>query len=170
MSADGTLAGVEPASTALREISEARAARQGMSGADFARFWMENPVAIPPSCKLLGCRPVEADPKRGFCRNGFAVDPRFCNPMGSLQGGFVAAMLDDTMAIGALFKIGGGFVVPTLEMKISYQKPVRGSEVGVEGWLVHAGRTIAFLEGQLFDETGDLCARASATAMVREFR
>ena len=64
----------------------------------------------------------------------------------------------------------GAFVVPTLEIKVSYHKPVSGTEVIAEGWLVHAGRTIAFLEGQLLDEVGDVCARASVTALVREFR
>ncbi len=165
MSADGA-----PGSVASSELEEARAARVGLDGAGFARLWMEDPRAIPPSARLLGCRPLEADPERGFCRNAFAIKPEFCNPLGGLQGGFIAAMLDDTMAVGALFKIGGGYVVPTLEIKISYQKPVSGSEVIAEGWLVHAGRKIAFLEGRLLDEAGEVCARASATALIREFR
>ena len=154
----------------MRELEEARLARVGLDGPGFAKLWMEDPSAIPPSARLLGCRPLEADPGRGFCRNAFDIKPEFCNPLGGLQGGFIAAMLDDTMAVGALFKIGGAFVVPTLEIKVSYQKPVSGTQVIVEGWLVHAGRTVAFLEGRLLDEGGDVCARASVTALVREFR
>lgn len=165
MSADG-----DQVSGFKRELEEARDLRKDMDGASFAKFWMEDPRAIPPSARLLGCRPIEADPERGFCRNAFAVKPEFCNPLGGLQGGFIAAMLDDTMAVGSLFKIGGGYVVPTLEMKVSYQKAISCREVFAEGWLVHAGRTVAFLEGQLFDEAGDVCARASATALIREFR
>ncbi len=157
-------------SVVMRELEEARAARVGLDGARFAKFWMEDPRAIPPTAKLLGCRPLEADPERGFCRNAFTIKPEFCNPLGGLQGGFIAAMLDDTMAVGALFKIGGGYIVPTLEIKVSYQKPVSGTEVIAEGWLVHAGRKIAFLEGRLLDEAGDVCARASVTAVIREFR
>lgn len=165
MSADGALE-----ATALSKLEEARRARAGLDGPGFAKLWMEDPNAIPPSAKLLGCRPLEADPARGFCRNAFSIKPEFCNPLGGLQGGFIAAMLDDTMAVGALFKIGGGYIVPTLEIKVSYQKPVSGTEVFVEGWLVHAGRTIAFLEGRLLDEAGDVCARASVTALIREFK
>ena len=59
----------------------------------------------------------------------------------------VAAMLDDTMAVGGLFKIGGGYVVPTLEMKVNFVRPATTDEVFAEGWLVHAGRTVAFLGG-----------------------
>ncbi|MEJ2122232.1 MAG: PaaI family thioesterase [Alphaproteobacteria bacterium] len=144
--------------------------RSGPSGAKFAKFWMENPDAIPPSAKLLGCRPVEADPERGFCRSAFANKPEFRNPMGALQGGFVAAMLDDTMAVGGLFKIGGGYIVPTLEMKVNFVRPATTDEVFAEGWLVHAGRTIAFLGGRLPDANEEVCATATATAIIRPFK
>ncbi len=154
----------------MSELEEARLLRVELDGPEFAKLWMEDPRMIPPSGRLLGCRPLEVDPERGFCRNAFDIKPEFCNPLGGLQGGFIAAMLDDTMAVGALFKIGGAYVVPTLEIKVSYQKPVTGTQVIAEGWLVHAGRTIAFLEGRLIDEAGDVCARASVTALVREFR
>ena len=166
MSADGRPKKPEPPET--RAHSAFR--RKGPSGAAFAKFWMENPKAIPPSAKLLGCRPLKADPERGFCRSAFDNKPEFRNPMGALQGGFVAAMLDDTMAIGGLFKIGGGYIVPTLEMKVSFVRPAMTDEVFAEGWLVHAGRSIAFLEGRLLDAHDKVCATATATAVIREFK
>jgi len=170
MSAEGSLQTNAEQGEATKDIDDAYTLRKGTDGKRFARLWLEDPRVMPPSSKLLGCRPIEADPERGFCRNAFTLKPEFYNPLGVLQGGFIAAMLDDTMAVGSLFKIGGGYVVPTLEMKVSYQKAVSGKEAFAEGWLVHAGRTIAFLEGQLIDEAGDVCARASATALIREFR
>ena len=144
--------------------------RKGPSGEVFAKYWLENPKAIPPSAKLLGCRPLEADPERGFARSAYDNKPEFRNPAGALQGGFIAAMLDDTMAVGGLFKIGGGYIVPTLEMKVNYVRPATTEEVIAEGWLVHAGRTIAFLEGRLLDAEGAVCATATATALIREFK
>ena len=76
MSADG----------AREALTAERRARIGMSGEDFATYWMENPKAIPPSARLLGCRPLEADPGRGFCRNAFDIGLEFCNPTGAVQG------------------------------------------------------------------------------------
>ena len=106
----------------------------------------------------------------GFCRSAFDNKPEFRNPMGALQGGFVAAMLDDTMAVGGLFKIGGGYVVPTLEMKVNFVRPATTDEVFAEGWLVHAGRTVAFLGGRLLDANEEVCATATATAIIRPFK
>ena len=161
MSADGGL---------RDQLAAAKAARLGKTGAEFAELWLTDPVVMPPSAVALGCQPVEADPERGFCRNAFDVGPQFRNAGGDVQGGFIAAMLDDTMALGALFKIAGDGYLPTLEMKVSYTKPASSATVYAEGWLVHAGRTIAFLEGQLLDEDGDVCARSSATALIRSLK
>jgi len=166
MSADGPPESLEPPET--RAHSKFR--RAGPSGAAFAKFWMENPNAIPPSAKLLGCRPLEVDTERGFCRAGFDNKPEFRNTMGALQGGFVTAMLDDTMAVGPLFKIGGGYIMPTLEMKVSFLRPAMTEEVFAEAWLVRAGRSIAFLEGRLLDAHDKVCATATATVVIREFK
>jgi uncharacterized protein (TIGR00369 family) len=152
------------------ELLEALRLRKGMSGADLAHFWLTDPLALTPSSAFLGCRPVEADPGRGFARNAFPLRPELLNPLGALQGGFIAAMLDDTVSIGALITIGGDYVVPTLEMKISFFKPVMGREAFAEGGLVKRGKTIVFMEGQMVDEAGDLCARISSTAMLREIK
>ena len=66
--------------------------------------------------------------------------------------------------------IGGGYVLPTLELKVNYLRPVRPGRVIVEGWLVHRGKSVAFLEGRVLNEEGEECARATATALIREYR
>jgi uncharacterized protein (TIGR00369 family) len=154
----------------LPETSENDIDRRNLSGEDFARLWLADPRVWPPSAVVMGVRPLEADAERGYCKNAFDVGDQFANPIGGVQGGHVAAMLDDTMAVGALFKLGGNRYLPTLEMKLSYQKPVALGEVIVEGWLVHAGRSIAFLEGQIRDAEGALCVRSSATAVIKTFK
>jgi uncharacterized protein (TIGR00369 family) len=144
--------------------------RRGMSGADFAKYCLENPEAVPESSRTLGCKPLAFEPERAFGRMEYNPGPNSLNPLGGVQGGFIAAMLDDTMAFGALSGIGGGYVVPTLELKVNYLRPVRPGRLIAEGWLVHRGKTVAFLEGRLLDEDGHECARATATALIREFR
>ena len=48
-----------------------------------------------------------------------------------------------------------------------YYEAVRGLITG-EGTLIRAGKSIAFMEGRLFDEAGTLLATGSATAIVRK--
>lgn len=144
--------------------------QRGDSGAKFAQAWMTRSDMWPSSAKIMGIRPLEADPARGFCRNAYDVPPDFANIMGIVQGGFVSAMLDDTMAVGALFKLGGRFFLPTLEMKTTYLAPVSIGEVIVEGWLQHAGRTVAFLEGRIAGPDGRDLVRSTATALIKPLK
>ena len=46
------------------------------------------------------------------------------NPAGVVQGGFITAMLDETMGPAALSGARSGSTVPTLELKVSFLRPV----------------------------------------------
>lgn len=123
-------------------------------------------LPMPPVAKTLGWTLRAIDPEAGTIEVGFTAGEIFLNATGAVQGGFVAAMLDDTMG-PAVFAMGKGEIfAPTLDLHVSFLKPARpGSFVG-RGRVVSLGKSIAFLEGELFDGGGELVARASATARV----
>jgi uncharacterized protein (TIGR00369 family) len=125
---------------------------------------------VPPTAMLLGMEMLALDSSAGTSRMRFVVKPAFCNPMGNMQGGFIAAMLDDACATAVIAKSGRRIAVPTLEFKVSFLGPARlGSAVIVEGRCVKLGRTIAFAEADMSDEeTGRLLARMSTTCMPQE--
>lgn len=118
----------------------------------------------PVTGHLLGQEVLEADPDLGTVKIAYAPDERFCNPMGVIQGGFIAAMLDDASAIACIVKAGAKIAVPTLEMKISYFSAVRPGKVFAHGRVIKMGRSIAFLGSDLYDEAGKHLAQATATA------
>jgi uncharacterized protein (TIGR00369 family) len=90
----------------------------------------------------------------------------FTNPMGQIQGGYLCAMLDDVMSLAGVVASGMTHVMPTLEMKTSFLRPaLPGRKLRAVGRVVKWGKTIAFTEGELFDEQGSLLAKASATAI-----
>jgi uncharacterized protein (TIGR00369 family) len=126
---------------------------------------------VPPTALLLGMELLSIDGEAGITRMAFTVKPEFCNPMGNMQGGFFAAMLDDAAATAIIARSGRRVVVPTLEFKVSFLGPARvGSRVIAEGRCVKLGRTIAFAEADLSDaETGRLLARMSTTCMPQPF-
>lgn len=54
--------------------------------------------------------------------------PNFINPIGTIQGGIIAAMLDDAMGPVATAFLGGFHMAPTVELKTSFmhlQRSVR---------------------------------------------
>ena len=123
-------------------------------------------LPMPPVAKTLGWTLRAVDPEAGTIEVGFTAGEMFVNPTGAVQGGFVAAMLDDTMG-PAVFAMGKGEIfAPTLDLHVSFLKPARPGRFVGKARVVSLGKPIAFLEGELFNADGELVARSTATARV----
>ncbi|WP_448582206.1 PaaI family thioesterase [Thermaurantiacus sp.] len=121
---------------------------------------------IPPTAQLLGQELLTLDSAAGTVRMKFVGKPEFCNPMGNVQGGILAAMLDDCAAFAVIVKSKRRIVVPTIEFKVSFLAPARvGRDIIAEGRCLKIGRTIAFAESDLFDPEGRLLARLSTSCI-----
>ncbi len=120
----------------------------------------------PPSARLLGWTLRSIDPDAGTIEIGFTADERFLNPGGTVQGGFLAAMLDDTQGPALFGHTHGEAYAPTIDFNISFVKAARPGEFIGKGRVVSLGKTIAFTEAELFDEAGDMVARATFTNRV----
>lgn len=119
--------------------------------------------------KTLGWALETIDAEAGTIRVRFEARQEFLNPLGNVQGGFLTAMLDDTMGPIAAVALGGGGFAQTLELKTSFFRPARPGSLYGEGRVVHRGRDIMFLEGRLLAPDGSVLAVASATARVIPF-
>lgn len=120
----------------------------------------------PPCARTLGWEMLAADEATGEVRIAFDGKQAFCNPGGHIQGGFVAAMLDDTLGPTILVKTRGSRYCATIDLNVSFLVPARPGQLIGTGRITRLGKTIAFLEGELFDETGVMVARATASARV----
>lgn len=134
-------------------------------------FWdaMEGRVPMPPAAQLLGWTLQEIDPDAGTISVRYDAHDGFTNPMGIIQGGFIAAMLDEAMGPALVATLPPGHFAPTLEMKVSYLNPARVGLLWAHGRVVKRGSTNAFVEADLFDEAGTLVARSSATVRIIPF-
>lgn len=131
-------------------------------------FWefLAGRLPAPPAAATLGWQLSWVAPERGEIEVFFDARDCFTNPMGNVQGGFLAAMLDDTLGPALAATLDEGEFAPTLELKVSYLRPaVPGPIIGT-GRVVHRGGTIAFLAGELKDKAGDVLATATATVRI----
>ena len=122
----------------------------------------------PPISKLLGWRLIESKPADGVIRVGFEGKPEFCNPAGAIQGGILAAMLDDTMGPAAFIMTGGKQYTPTITMTVNFLAPGRVGAFVCEAKVVQMGRTVVFVEARLMDSAETLVATASSTSRLVE--
>jgi uncharacterized protein (TIGR00369 family) len=131
----------------------------------------KDPIGPPtPAARLLGRKVIEATPGSGRAELEFKAVPAFLNRYGSVQGGVVAAMLDSAVGCALLTSMPDGHSGVTLEMKVTYIRPARRGLVRGTGRVVHKGRSVAFLEGELRDTRGNLLAAATATYRIGRSR
>ncbi len=123
----------------------------------------------PPTGILLGMEMLAVDIEAGTVRVKYQPGPEFTNPMGSVQGGIVVAMLDDAAAFAAIVKSGRRISVPSVELKTSFFAPVKaGQPVYADARCIKLGKRIAFMEADLTDGEGKLLARLSTSAVPVE--
>ena len=129
---------------------------------------------LPATGLMMGMKLVQLDQEVGFVRVEYLAKPEFCNPMGSVQGGFVAAMLDDAAAYAVIAKAqsmpefsGTRIGVPTLEFKTSFLAAAHAGQLVAEARCLKFGRNIAFAESKLFNTDGKLLAVMSTTVMPK---
>lgn len=124
----------------------------------------------PQSSQTLGYDMLRIDQAAMEVEIAFVGRPEFCNPMGQIQGGFLTAMLDECMSVAGVVASGVSASISSLEIKTSYLRPAAPGPLRGVGRVVKWGRTIAFLEGELYDGEGRMVARANSTALPTPFK
>ncbi|HLH93015.1 MAG TPA: PaaI family thioesterase [Xanthobacteraceae bacterium] len=128
--------------------------------------WISRTYATNPIATLLSAKPLACDPAAGRITIAFQAQPEFCNLLGTVQGGMLAAMLDLVMSFAALSTMGPGWAVPTIDMTTHFLAPARPGAVIGEGAVVKKGRTITFMEGRLRDDHGKLLTTATSSGTL----
>lgn len=140
---------------------------QDLSGLDQLRTLIAG-GRKPPIAETLGFALVEVD----FGRAVFAgtPGPKVYNPLGSIHGGYAAAMLDSACGCAAHSRLDAAQAYTTLELKIAYHKAMsdKTGEVRAVGTLLSIGRRVAFAEAKLTDRAGILYASATSTLLIFE--
>ncbi len=94
------------------------------------------------------------------------VDDRMHNPMGFVHGGMISLLCDAAMGIafGRTLDEKHGFA--TIEMKVSYVRPVKQTRLTARARLIQRGLRIGFVECCVTDSRGKTIATASCSCTV----
>lgn len=124
----------------------------------------------PPCTETVGMRLTHVDQAKMIARYEFEAKQDFANPTGAIQGGFICAMLDEAMSALAIIVSNVTMNAPTLEMKVSFLRPLFVGKATAEARILKWGKSTCFIEAELFDPAGQLVAKASATQAPKLFK
>jgi uncharacterized protein (TIGR00369 family) len=128
---------------------------------------MRGELPPPPSAVTLGMRFCAIDPAAGLVETECDGKREFTNPAGHIQGGFLAAMLDETMSPALAAMLARGEFAPTLNLNVAFHRPAHVGKLQGKGRVVRRGKDVCHLAGELYQE-GELVASATATALIRK--
>ncbi|RHW21009.1 phenylacetic acid degradation protein [Pseudomonas jilinensis] len=110
---------------------------------------------------------LHVDSEAGVLEAEFEGKAEFTNPAGNIQGGFLSAMLDDTMGPALASQLAGGEFAPTLNLNVQFFSPAKPGKLQAIGRVEKRGGAICFLSGEL-SQAGKIVATATATAAIRK--
>jgi uncharacterized protein (TIGR00369 family) len=123
-------------------------------------------LQIPPPCsEEMKTEFVAFDEAERRLGARFPVEARYQNPLGYMQGGFVAAAIDNTL--GPLSYL----VAPpsvTLQLSVQYLRPVvpDTTHIVVQGRVDEMTKGYLFMSAQVLDPRERVLAMAQATAQI----
>jgi len=122
------------------------------------------------SSRSLGFELISLDMTAMETRVRFDGKPDFTNPAGYIQGGYLSAMLDDTIGMLATVKTGTQRFPSTIDLQTTFLRPVRIGRIEVYARLRNIGRQVIFADAELFDARGKEAARARASLAINPMK
>ncbi len=122
------------------------------------------------SSQSLGFELMRLDMNALEARVRFDGKAEFTNPAGYIQGGYLSAMLDDTIGMLATVKTGTAKFPSTIDLHTTFLRPVRIGAIEVVARLRNIGRQVIFADADLFDARGKAAARARASLALNPMK
>jgi uncharacterized protein (TIGR00369 family) len=120
-------------------------------------------TGIVPYWQTLGLELLEVEPGRSvFAAN---VRPQLMQN-GVLHGGVLASIADSACAVAAISRVYPANYATTINLQVSYLKPVLEGRFRAEGRCLKAGKNVLFCEAQVFDESETLVCSAASQLLV----
>lgn len=135
-------------------------------------FWqtIDRNGPLSNAAELLGWTFIEYTSKHRQMEVSFNAPATLTNPLGTIQGGMISAMLDDTMGPAVYANLEQGQVAVTVKLQTCFVRPVNPGHVSGQGRLVKRGRKYWYTCGTLKDADDNILATATATFKVMKLK
>ena len=115
---------------------------------------------------LMGIEVVSVEPGKAVLN--MQVRPDMHNGVGWLQGGILAAVADEAMALALYPLLSNTEGIATISESTSFIRGIQEGFIIAEGCVIRKGRRVAFTEGEVFVDNDEktLLSRTSAAFAV----
>lgn len=131
-----------------------------------------SPLQVPPACDLTLGMVCTDKSTPGRTTWTMRADERFANPVGVVQGGFLAALCDSAMGASTITWASARDLRVTtanVELKCSFLRAARiGSTLTCTAWVLDGGRRTCFAEAVVRDDAERTVAKSSSTYLLTD--
>ena len=142
------------------------AAERTTTGLEYLQRIVRGEVPGVPIGDTLGFRLVDVE--QGHVVLVGRPDRRSYNLIGTVHGGWAAAILDSALALATLSTLEADQGFTTVDIRINYLRPlsVETGEVRAEGRVLQGGRRLAYCEAKLTDAAGKLICHGTGSCLI----
>jgi uncharacterized protein (TIGR00369 family) len=123
---------------------------------------------LTPGSATLGREWVKFDAAAGAATLRFHMKPEFANRHGTVQGGFLAAMLDSATGITLLATLPPELTAVTISLDTKFERPASVGVLIVEARVTEKDDRDATVEADVLSPDGTIVARGRAKLRIRK--
>ncbi|MDJ0939861.1 MAG: PaaI family thioesterase [Woeseiaceae bacterium] len=137
-----------------------------MTGLEVLEAIRDNRIRHPSMAATLGFRLTEVEDGRAVITG--ETNSGYCNPNGSIHGGWPAAVLDSAMGSAVHSTLPAGIDFTIVEFKIDFVRPITVTTgvVKAEGTVVNVGKRIGLADGVMRDSENRILAKGTTTCLI----
>jgi uncharacterized protein (TIGR00369 family) len=122
---------------------------------------IQRAIGTVPFARLLGIELDEVG--SGTATLGLNVRPELKQNQGVVHGGVIASLIDTATAFAILSLLEPGEKVTTVDLTISYLRPVTDGRIRAVARVLRAGRRLLVVSAEVFDSDEKLTTTALST-------
>jgi uncharacterized protein (TIGR00369 family) len=96
----------------------------------------------------------------------YQASPAMCHSKVIVQGGFITAMVDSTMAYACMGCFEQPIAVPTLEIKVSFLDTGKAGAMIAKARPIRLGKSVGFLEAELYQHDVKIATSSSTVRLI----
>ena len=128
------------------------------------------PIEKSISPSSLWLRGTLLEVEEGYGVISYQVRKEMTNPFGTIQGGIMAALIDDTMGL-AFLSLNNEYLFTTTNLHVNYLFGAKeGEQVIVKAQVVRIGKKISNIECKVYNKNEEVICTATSNLVITSLR